>query len=267
MPPPLQEKYPTMQPLGHTDHPPAVQEHMRYHRPNAHHFGPKSEGNPTFLKTERSDQDFRATDFPISPAFNHSVDGNYSHPGLASTGMNPFPPQPMERYQPPQFIGSHGYISPEAGHPESFDFFPLVPQEDDLALMLPNQKPPATKRGPFKDLQKREKTAQVRKIGSCIRCRMQRIRVSKNKFIPKKKSFELVLTMFSSANSTPSHHMMTMPLVTGVRNLWVIRKSTVCLVGDGSTFILCSKATFRVEHDLERDCLWHVHETVFGWIC
>lgn len=179
MPPPLQEKYPTMQPIGPGDHPPAVQEDMRYHRPDVHHFGAKLEENTTFLKTERSDQDFRATDFPLSSAFNHPVEGNYSHPALTTPGMSPYPPQSMERYQPPQFIGSHGYISPEAGNPESFDYFPLVPQGGGLALVLPNQKPPATKRGPFKDLQKREKTAQVRKIGSCIRCRMQRIRVSR----------------------------------------------------------------------------------------
>lgn len=34
----------------------------------------------------------------------------------------------------------------------------------------------AARRGPFKDQSERQKTAQTRKIGSCIRCRMQRIR-------------------------------------------------------------------------------------------
>jgi hypothetical protein len=34
------------------------------------------------------------------------------------------------------------------------------------------------RRGPFKDSGQRELTARTRKIGSCIRCRMQRIRVS-----------------------------------------------------------------------------------------
>lgn len=37
---------------------------------------------------------------------------------------------------------------------------------------------PAARRGPFKNNDDREKTAQTRKIGSCVRCRMQRIRVS-----------------------------------------------------------------------------------------
>lgn len=39
---------------------------------------------------------------------------------------------------------------------------------------------PAARRGPFKNNDDREKTAQTRKIGSCVRCRMQRIRVGPN---------------------------------------------------------------------------------------
>ncbi|KAL2264395.1 hypothetical protein VTK26DRAFT_4863 [Humicola hyalothermophila] len=38
------------------------------------------------------------------------------------------------------------------------------------------QKPVPVKRGPFRDQDQREKTAITRKMGSCIRCRMQRIR-------------------------------------------------------------------------------------------
>lgn len=36
------------------------------------------------------------------------------------------------------------------------------------------------KRGPFRDQALREQTAQTRRMGSCLRCRMQRIRVSNN---------------------------------------------------------------------------------------
>lgn len=43
-------------------------------------------------------------------------------------------------------------------------------------VILPG--PRSGKRGPFKDVALREQTAQTRKIGSCVRCRMQRIRVS-----------------------------------------------------------------------------------------
>jgi len=43
---------------------------------------------------------------------------------------------------------------------------------------FPPQKASPVRRGPFKDQDSREKTALTRKMGSCIRCRMQRIRVS-----------------------------------------------------------------------------------------
>jgi len=43
-------------------------------------------------------------------------------------------------------------------------------------VVLTNQR--GGKRGPFKDPSLREQTAQTRRMGSCIRCRMQRIRVS-----------------------------------------------------------------------------------------
>lgn len=48
-------------------------------------------------------------------------------------------------------------------------------QQSNFDILLPNQR--GGKRGPFKDPSLREQTAQTRKMGSCIRCRMQRIRV------------------------------------------------------------------------------------------
>jgi hypothetical protein len=51
-------------------------------------------------------------------------------------------------------------------------------QHHGLDIVLSNERPPPAKRGPFKTTEDRERTAQTRKIGSCIRCRMQRIRVS-----------------------------------------------------------------------------------------
>ncbi|PKS06558.1 hypothetical protein jhhlp_007306 [Lomentospora prolificans] len=45
----------------------------------------------------------------------------------------------------------------------------------DAMLTSPLNRP-AARRGPFKNNDDREKTAQTRKIGSCVRCRMQRIR-------------------------------------------------------------------------------------------
>ena len=49
-------------------------------------------------------------------------------------------------------------------------------QEREPVPALPRL--PTARRGPFKDHDQREKTARTRKIGSCIRCRIQRIRVS-----------------------------------------------------------------------------------------
>jgi len=46
-----------------------------------------------------------------------------------------------------------------------------------IDMIFSDQKPTAAKRGPFRDPQKREETAQRRRIGSCIRCKLQRIRV------------------------------------------------------------------------------------------
>ncbi|KAL8370743.1 hypothetical protein RB595_000883 [Gaeumannomyces hyphopodioides] len=46
-------------------------------------------------------------------------------------------------------------------------------------VVLPQRAPPA-KRGPFRNQAERQKTAYTRKIGSCIRCRMQRIRCHTN---------------------------------------------------------------------------------------
>ncbi|KAF5019386.1 hypothetical protein F66182_8616 [Fusarium sp. NRRL 66182] len=56
--------------------------------------------------------------------------------------------------------------------------WPLLEQHPNFEILLPNQR--GGKRGPFKDPNLREQTAQTRKIGSCIRCRMQRIRCENN---------------------------------------------------------------------------------------
>ena len=53
-----------------------------------------------------------------------------------------------------------------------------VGQTQGLDFVLTNQRPAQAKRGPFKTTKERQATAETRKIGSCIRCRMQRIRVS-----------------------------------------------------------------------------------------
>ncbi len=63
----------------------------------------------------------------------------------------------------------------DAGHgPENAG----VRDESAVLDFLPAHRTTPAKRGPFKDADLREKTAFTRKMGSCIRCRMQRIRVS-----------------------------------------------------------------------------------------
>lgn len=96
---------------------------------------------------------------PMSSAYPAS--GEPSPYGGHKTFMNP----------PPTFHPLRSFDVKEAGGlgvqegPAVYDFFP------------PQRTLPA-KRGPFRDQDQREKTARTRKMGSCIRCRMQRIRVS-----------------------------------------------------------------------------------------
>ncbi|OHE93050.1 hypothetical protein CORC01_11689 [Colletotrichum orchidophilum] len=54
-----------------------------------------------------------------------------------------------------------------------------------LDVVFPHQRPPASKRGPFKDQKAREETAATRKNGSCIRCKMQRVRCKTDPDDPK----------------------------------------------------------------------------------
>ncbi|KAL7787549.1 hypothetical protein V8C37DRAFT_412070 [Trichoderma ceciliae] len=55
-------------------------------------------------------------------------------------------------------------------------------QDSNLDNLLSTQR--NGKRGPFRDQSLREQTAQTRKMGSCIRCRMQRIRCEFNSDVP-----------------------------------------------------------------------------------
>ncbi|KAK8138442.1 hypothetical protein PG984_001822 [Apiospora sp. TS-2023a] len=54
------------------------------------------------------------------------------------------------------------------------------PDSHSVSMMTSYQKAPVSKRGPFKNNEVREQTAETRRIGSCIRCRMQRIRCETN---------------------------------------------------------------------------------------
>lgn len=114
---------------------------------------------------------------------------NRSGPASAAF-MNDFSPS-MDR------DGTFSELSPPYGMTPSYDEQDGLPKYHTNSMEIPPiqalpEVPPipadfayinvrktvTARRGPFKDLDMREKTAHMRKIGSCIRCRMQRIRVS-----------------------------------------------------------------------------------------
>jgi hypothetical protein len=89
-------------------------------------------------------------------------------------------PQSLGYDQPP-------YVSPVSETHRYTSSVGILPPDGDgdhtsrqsnLDIASSHQRPPPAKRGPFKNSAERERTAETRKIGSCIRCRMQRIRVS-----------------------------------------------------------------------------------------
>lgn len=112
------------------------------------------------------------------------------NPMDANTSLLPYGPAPLvPLVQPPLVV-----IEPTS--PEVHDCYntpaaqnlpqPVLPEDGSNTVgqrqdTIPDNLQPTQrsgKRGPFRDQSLREQTAQTRKMGSCIRCRMQRIRVS-----------------------------------------------------------------------------------------
>lgn len=92
-------------------------------------------------------------------------------PGPSSAPAAMAPPDMDESHQAhEQEQHHHQHFQP----PQSGRNTPTAP----LQVVFPHQRAPRATRGPFKNNVDREKTARTRKLGSCIRCRMQRIRVS-----------------------------------------------------------------------------------------
>lgn len=93
--------------------------------------------------------------------------------------MSNSPPVPSQEIVSPDGLCQYSMVADpglvETVSPEGCDA-PLYEQHSNYDILLPNQR--GGKRGPFKDPSLREQTAMTRKTGSCIRCRMQRIRVS-----------------------------------------------------------------------------------------
>lgn len=92
------------------------------------------------------------------------------HPPLVTIDITPS--EPYNCYDAPAVQNPVQQVPHEEGGNPAIQRQEPVPE---------NNQPPAQrngKRGPFRDQSLREQTAQTRKMGSCIRCRMQRIRVS-----------------------------------------------------------------------------------------
>ncbi|KAL2759209.1 hypothetical protein ACRALDRAFT_1062235 [Sodiomyces alcalophilus JCM 7366] len=127
------------------------------------------------------------------PYRSQARDGFYGHEQLVSNHVTPM------SFSNGRTTGVSSQTQLSTGHPSQFDsIYPMTnsgfkrdlpksrgpPPVSRLDVVFPNQKPPAARRGPFKDPEKREQTAQTRRIGSCIRCRMQRIRCQSNPKVP-----------------------------------------------------------------------------------
>jgi hypothetical protein len=111
-----------------------------------------------------------------------------SPPDASGIGIQPPPygppqtgavPTPYPIGEPSPYEG-HGMVMnlPSRFHP--IQCFDVVPGTENAGAQdldfFPAHRTTPVKRGPFKDQDSREKTALTRKMGSCIRCRMQRIR-------------------------------------------------------------------------------------------
>lgn len=138
----------------------------------------KSETSPVYLKTEGPGQNFRGPEFHSTSTSIHPGETNCAHASVPRAEDDSYIRQGLLNYQlppryrvPPNYVYADGLASEQVNHGQ------VVSQGHSLEVVLPSHKPPSTKRGPFKNQEKRQQTAHVRKIGSCIRCRMQRIRV------------------------------------------------------------------------------------------
>ncbi|KAK6948664.1 hypothetical protein Daesc_010434 [Daldinia eschscholtzii] len=98
--------------------------------------------------------------------FHHDMSSSMSNSAMETQTYSP----PLLRHN-----NTAGDISPH-----EVDRIQTDNRSCELDIIHQNQRPPAARRGPFKTNAEREKTAETRRIGSCIRCRMQRIRCNMN---------------------------------------------------------------------------------------
>ncbi|KXJ95489.1 hypothetical protein Micbo1qcDRAFT_26801 [Microdochium bolleyi] len=133
--------------------------------------------------------DLEASSLPSYPPLEPSR-GLMMQPSTRSENMIYKSPEPGHRYvgtpQDDLVVVGCGVPADVHGERRASDVHGSGPQDSsmhesadrsrELGIVLSAQRPPAAKRGPFRSNDERERTAETRKIGSCIRCRMQRIR-------------------------------------------------------------------------------------------
>ena len=133
------------------------------------YFSNPGQGQATGLGIQCNDQLAGPMD-PNSVMAAAGTAGNVASPSLTR--------QASYGDMPAQYDMLHTYGQPSSLLTGGQEVSEMQARSDFGVVYNPNQRTPSARRGPFKDHEKREKTAHTRRIGSCIRCRMQRIRVS-----------------------------------------------------------------------------------------
>jgi hypothetical protein len=145
--------------------------------------GPSAQANAMVYPPASRDAQYSISVRPTSNVTDSTlrVDHPLSSPqtGIAMSagfgaGMNQAGQAPGSFINPPSRIDVAARYEPQS----SFEELPAAASSGPVGPHQVQRTTSVSRRGPFKTQDAREKTAQTRKIGSCIRCRMQRIRVS-----------------------------------------------------------------------------------------
>lgn len=141
---------------------------------------PASRSQPRVEYSAGENSDLRPVDRETtSPEqqFNGPVH-HYHQPSssLDASGMSSFHIDPERPLAEPETVPYPNFVFKGSPSQENQNHAVQYALQPNFDIMQPNQR--GGKRGPFKDPVLREKTAKTRKMGSCVRCRMQRIRVS-----------------------------------------------------------------------------------------
>lgn len=229
------EQHPVLQPGPHTN--------MRYQTMD---LVPKLETHPHMMKQEQSteDENFQHHNSSPGPAYIFSANTSHTNPGISQGDPIFYSKHDVESI-PTHFPIPHGFASADVAYEQSLGYvLPSQPDQSDLVTPI-QQKPAPTKRGPFKDPQKRIRTAQTRKMGSCIRCRMQRIRVRCHD----------LLMLQSKANCHNSARLMKNRQRTKMHHVNAAKKSVsipefIACLAVGGNWLMCGCPNLAMSRDM-----------------